>query len=150
MATIGPPWSRDLNLCGGLKTEPRPIYCTSVLDRSAWLRAPLPPPQPQSLVVLYHAVCFGALCVFSPRESVQRLHQVEFVPLLAGEDGGFLVVLHQLVHGGEAALADAEHAVDRLHLEVLVLAGRLQGHREVVGLGGWEVGKERERERCRC
>lgn len=54
--------------------------------------------------------------------------------MVAGEDGGLLVVLHQLVHGVEAALADAEHAVRLLHLKVLVLAGRLQRHREVARL----------------
>lgn len=64
----------------------------------------------------------------SRRESQQRFDQVELLPLVAGEDGGLLVVLHQLVHGAEAPLADAEHAVRLLHLKVLVLARRLQRH----------------------
>ena len=83
---------------------------------------------------------------------MQWSQQVEAVPLLTGEDGGLLVVLHQLIHGGEAALANAEHALHRLHPEVLVLAGRFEGHREVVWLGrGREIegegGEEGERVR---
>lgn len=67
-------------------------------------------------------------------ESQQRFDQVQLLSVVAGEDGGFLVVLHQLVHGVEPALADTVHSVRLLHLKVLVLAGRLQGHGEVTGL----------------
>lgn len=67
-------------------------------------------------------------------ESQQRFDQVQLLSVVTGEDGGFLVVLHQLVHGVEPALADTVHSVRLLHLKVLVLTGRLQGHGEVTGL----------------
>lgn len=44
-------------------------------------------------------------------ESQQRFDQIQLLPLIAGEDGGFLVVLHKFVHGVEPALADAVHSV---------------------------------------
>lgn len=66
-------------------------------------------------------------------ESQQRFDQVQLVSVLAGEDGGLLVVLHQLVDGAELTLADTEHALRLLHLKVLILTGRLQRHGEVVG-----------------
>lgn len=57
-----------------------------------------------------------------PRQaSLERPHEVELLPVLAGEDGGLFVVLHQLVHGGEPPLPDAVDAVHELHLEVFVL-----------------------------
>lgn len=53
--------------------------------------------------------------------SLQRSDEVELLPVLAGEDGGLFVVLHQLVHGGEPPLPDAVDIVHELHLEMLVL-----------------------------
>ena len=41
--------------------------------------------------------------------------------MLAGEDGGLLIVLHQLVHGVEAPLPNAVDVVHQLNLEMLVL-----------------------------
>lgn len=41
--------------------------------------------------------------------SQQRFDQVELVSVLAGEDGGFLVVFHQFINGAEPALADTVH-----------------------------------------
>lgn len=53
--------------------------------------------------------------------SLECPHEVELLPVLAGEDGGLFVVLHQLVHGVEPPLPDAVDAVHELHLEVFVL-----------------------------
>lgn len=53
--------------------------------------------------------------------SLQRSDEVELLPVLAGEDGGLLVVLHQLVHGGKPPLPDAVDTVHELHLEMFVL-----------------------------
>ena len=68
----------------------------------------------------------------------QGLDQVELVSVLTGEDGRPLVVLQELLHAAEAPLADAVGAVQRLHLEVLVLPFCFQRHREVTGLRGEE------------
>lgn len=38
--------------------------------------------------------------------SQQRFDQVELVSVLAGEDGGFLVVFHQFIYGAKLALAN--------------------------------------------
>lgn len=70
-------------------------------------------------------------CVWSQ----QRFDQVEFVSMFAGEDRGFLVVLHQFVHAAEASLADTVDAVRQRNLEMLVLSHRLEGHGEITGLG---------------
>lgn len=56
-----------------------------------------------------------------PVVSLQRSDEVELLPVLTGEDGRLLVVLHQLVHGVEAPLPDAVDIVHELHLEMLVL-----------------------------
>ena len=56
-----------------------------------------------------------------PGASLQRPDEVELLPVLAGEDGGLLVVLHQLVHGVEAPLPNAVDVVHQLNLEMLVL-----------------------------
>lgn len=64
----------------------------------------------------------------SVSESRQRFDQVQLLPVFAGEDGGLLVVLHQLIDGAELALADTVHSLRVLHFKVLVLAGRLQRH----------------------
>lgn len=53
--------------------------------------------------------------------SLECPHEVELLPVLAGEDGGLFVVLHQLVHGVEPPLPDAVDAVHELHLEMFVL-----------------------------
>lgn len=53
--------------------------------------------------------------------SLQCSDEVELLPVLAGEDGGLFVVLHQLVHGGEPPLPDAVDIVHELHLEMFVL-----------------------------
>lgn len=53
--------------------------------------------------------------------SLQGPDEVEFLPVLAGEDGGLFVVFHQLVHGVESPLPNAIHIVHELHLEVFVL-----------------------------
>ena len=47
----------------------------------------------------------GCICVHVC-VSQQRFDQVELVSVLAGEDGGFLVVFHQFIYGAEPALAD--------------------------------------------
>lgn len=75
----------------------------------------------------------------------QGLDQVELVSVLTGEDGRPLVVLQELLHAAEAPLADAVGAVQRLHLEVLVLPFCFQRHREVTGLWGKEGRKEEEK-----
>lgn len=53
--------------------------------------------------------------------SLECPHEVELLAVLAGEDGGLFVVLHQLVHGVEPPLPDAVDAVHELHLEMFVL-----------------------------
>lgn len=63
----------------------------------------------------------GCLSGARPLGSLQRPDEVELLPVLAGEDGGLLVVIHQLVHGVEAPLPDAVDVVHQLHLEMLVL-----------------------------
>lgn len=55
------------------------------------------------------------------RASLKRSDEVELLPVLAGEDGGLFVVLHQLVHGVEPPLPDAVDIVHKLHLEMFVL-----------------------------
>lgn len=52
--------------------------------------------------------------------SLQGSDEVELLPVLACEDGGLLVVLHELVHAVEPPLPNAVDAVHQLHLEVLV------------------------------
>lgn len=52
--------------------------------------------------------------------SLQGSDEVELLPVLAGEDGGLLVVLHKLVHAVEPPLPNTVDAVHQLHLEVLV------------------------------
>ena len=53
--------------------------------------------------------------------SLQRSHEVELLPVLAGEDGCLFVVFHQLVHGVKPPLPDAVDIVHKLHLEMFVL-----------------------------
>ena len=65
---------------------------------------------------------------------LEGFDQVELLSVLAGEDGRFLVVLYQLVHGVETPLADAVDALAALHLEVLVLPRRLQRDGEITRL----------------
>lgn len=67
-------------------------------------------------------------------ESQQRFDQVQLLSMLAGKDGGFLVVFHQFVHGVEPALANTVHSLRQLHFKVLILTHRLQRHREITGL----------------
>jgi len=67
-------------------------------------------------------------------ESQQRFDQVQLLSVLAGEDRGLLVVLHQFIDGVELALADTVHSLRLLHFKVLILSGRLQRHGEIVGL----------------
>lgn len=71
----------------------------------------------------------------------QRPDQVELLPLLAGVDGGPLVVVHQLVQVLEFPLADTVEAILDVDPEVLVAAGSFQGHAEVTNL---QRGKEIE------
>lgn len=66
----------------------------------------------------------------------QGLDQVQFVSLLAGEDGSLFVVFNKLLHRVEFALSDAVKAFLQLNFEMLVLALRLQGDGEVVWLRG--------------
>ena len=82
---------------------------------------------------------FSCVCSGEGSGGGQGLDQVQFVSLLAGEDGSLFVVFHKLLHGVELALSDAVKGFLQLHLEMLVLALRLQGDGEVVWL--W---KERE------
>lgn len=67
-------------------------------------------------------------------DSGKGLDKVEFVSLLTGEDGRFLVVLNELFHTAKTPLADAVHSVLKLHLEVLVLPHSLQRNGEITGL----------------
>ena len=67
--------------------------------------------------------------------SLKRSDEVELLPVLAGEDGGLFVMLHQLVHGVKAPLPDAVDIVHELHLEMLVLPWCFERHGEVTGLG---------------
>lgn len=53
--------------------------------------------------------------------SLKRSDEVELLPMLAGEDRGLFVVLHQLVHGVKPPLPDAVDIVHELHLEMFVL-----------------------------
>lgn len=69
------------------------------------------------------------------RASLKRSDEVELLPVLAGEDGGLFVVLHQLVHGVEPPLPDAVDIVHKLHLEMFVLPWCFERHGEVTGLG---------------
>lgn len=83
------------------------------------------------------SVCAGVcVCVLEGGGSggSQGLDQVQFVPLLTGEDGGLFVVFNKLFHRVEFALSDAVKAFLQLNFEMLVLALRLQGDREVVWL----------------
>lgn len=80
-------------------------------------------------------VCVRACaCTEGQSGGGQGLDQVEFVSLLAGEDGSLFVVFHKLLHGVELALSDAVKVLLQLHLEMLVLALGLQGDGEVVRL----------------
>lgn len=64
----------------------------------------------------------------------QGLDQVQFVSLLAGEDGSLFVVFNKLLHRVELALSDAVKVFLQLHFEMLVLALSLQGDGEVMWL----------------
>lgn len=64
-----------------------------------------------SIICVYERVCERSSVSVSRCESLQRFDQVQLVSVFAGENGGFLVVLHQLVHGGELALADTVNSV---------------------------------------
>lgn len=67
-------------------------------------------------------------------DSGKGLDKVEFVSLLTGEDGRFLVMLYKLIHTAKTPLTDAVHSVLQLHLEVLVLPSSLQRNGEITGL----------------
>ncbi len=64
----------------------------------------------------------------------EGLDQVQFVSLLAGEDGRLFVVFNKLLHRVELALSDAVKVFLQLHFEMLVFALRLQGDGEVIWL----------------
>lgn len=78
-------------------------------------------------------VCVSSSVGVRMCESQHRFDQVQLLSMLTGEDGGFLVVLHQLIHGAKLALADTVHPVRLLHFKVLILTGCLQRHREIIG-----------------
>lgn len=73
-------------------------------------------------------VYLGSQGSFLAGRSLQGFDKVELVSVLTGKNGGFLVVLHELVHSVETPLPDAVHALAALYLEMLVLARRLQGN----------------------
>lgn len=73
--------------------------------------------------------------VTSATNSSKGLDEIEFVSLLTGEDGRFLVVLYKLIHTAKTPLTDAVHSVLQLHLEVLVLPHSLQRNGEITRLG---------------
>lgn len=79
-------------------------------------------------------VHLGSQGSFLAGRSLQGLDKVELVSVLTGKNGRFLVVLDELVHSVETPLPNAVHAIAALHLEVLVLAWRLQGDGEVAWL----------------
>ena len=58
----------------------------------------------------------------------------ELFPLLTGVNGRALVVVHQVLHGGELPLADAVQPALHVYPEVLVATGRLQRDGEVASL----------------
>ncbi len=72
--------------------------------------------------------------VTSGTNSGKGLDKIEFISLLTGEDGCFLVVLYKLIHTAKTPLTDAEYSVLLLHLEVLVLPHSLQRNWEIAGL----------------
>lgn len=66
--------------------------------------------------------------------SSQSLDQIQFVSLLAGENGSLFVVFNKLLHRVELALSDAVKVFFQLHFEMLILALSLQRDGEVVRL----------------
>lgn len=79
-------------------------------------------------------MCVRSSVGVSVCESQQCFDQVQLLSMFAGENGGFLVVLHEFVHGVEPALADTVHSLRHLHFKVLILTDSFQGHREITGL----------------
>lgn len=79
-------------------------------------------------------VDLGSQGSFLAGRSLQGFDEVELVSVLTGKNGCFLVVLDELVHSVETPLPDAINALAALHLEVLVLAGRLQGDGQIAWL----------------
>lgn len=68
------------------------------------------------------------------RRSLEGFDKVKLLSMFASEDGSFLVVLYQFFHSIKAALTDTVNSIRQLHLEVLVLSGCLQRHREITRL----------------
>lgn len=82
---------------------------------------------------MYSSVQPGFLSDREGSRGSHGLDQVQFVPLLTGEDWGLFVVFDKLLHRVELALSDAVKIFLQLHFEMLVLALCLQGDGKVIG-----------------